>query len=144
MCRRRSCLELRCPQSSPLLRNTCLVFSAVQDFTSDCGTQNVSTGTLVSARAFLAGSLILVQCGFRWIFTAGNHGNASATISEFSQQFCWKGPPDKPFAKTARRGCTIFGHRLVDGVHSIEKTRTYKAVFFVDSKNRRTYNKIVL
>ena len=28
--------------------------------------------------------------------------------------------------------CTKSGHRLVDGVHSIENTCTYKRVFFVD------------
>jgi hypothetical protein len=34
--------------------------------------------------------------------------------------------------------CTIFGHRAVHGVHSIEKTCTYNGVFFVDGKNRRS------
>lgn len=34
--------------------------------------------------------------------------------------------------------CTISGHVLVDGVHSIENTCTYKGVFFVDSQIRRS------
>ena len=35
-------------------------------------------------------------------------------------------------------GCTISGHGAVNGVHSIEKTCTYKRVFFIDGKNRRS------
>ena len=35
-------------------------------------------------------------------------------------------------------GCTISGQGLVDGLHSLENTCTYKRVFFVDSKIRRS------
>jgi hypothetical protein len=34
--------------------------------------------------------------------------------------------------------CTKSGHRLVDVLHSIEKTCTYNRVFLIDGKNRRS------
>jgi hypothetical protein len=34
--------------------------------------------------------------------------------------------------------CTIFGHGLVDGLHSIEKSHSYTCVFLIDGKNRRS------
>jgi len=40
--------------------------------------------------------------------------------------------------------CTIFWHESVDAVHSTEKTCTYKRVIFVDVKNRRSKNILVL
>ena len=42
------------------------------------------------------------------------------------------------FGEVAKSGCTIFGQVPVNGVHSIENTCTYKRVFFVDWKNRRS------
>jgi hypothetical protein len=36
-------------------------------------------------------------------------------------------------AKIDFAGCTISGQGVVDGVHLVEKTCTYKRVFFVDS-----------
>jgi hypothetical protein len=41
-------------------------------------------------------------------------------------------------ARTSFRHCTISGHRPVDSVHSIENTCTYKGVFFIDWKNKRS------
>src|ERR1017187_5034058 len=38
--------------------------------------------------------------------------------------------------------CTKFGHALVDGLHSIENTPTYRAWFFVDGKNRRSTTRL--
>src|SRR5580698_399865 len=35
-------------------------------------------------------------------------------------------------------GCTIFCHRVVDGLHSIENRDSYKRVFSIDEKNRRS------
>jgi hypothetical protein len=45
---------------------------------------------------------------------------------------------DAAFARDLLRVCTKFGHRLVDGLHSIENTCTYKGVIFVDGNNRRS------
>ena len=45
---------------------------------------------------------------------------------------------DAAFARDLLRGCTKSGHRLVDGLHPIENTCTYKRVIFVDEKNRRS------
>jgi len=42
------------------------------------------------------------------------------------------------FTGSRNRICTNFGHALVDALHSIENTCTYKRVFFVDGKNRRS------
>ena len=52
-------------------------------------------------------------------------------------------PLAKPAIGKASKGstyehCTKSCHRLVDGVHSIENTCTYKRVFFVDEKNRKS------
>src|SRR5258707_10215325 len=40
--------------------------------------------------------------------------------------------------RTAFGFCTKTGHRLVDGVHSIENTCTYEDVFLIDEKNRKS------
>ena len=40
-------------------------------------------------------------------------------------------------AKNASPLCTKSGHPLVDGLHSIENTCTYKRVFSIDEKNRK-------
>ena len=40
--------------------------------------------------------------------------------------------------KMKDRDCTKTGHRAVNGVHSIEKTCTYKRRFSIDEKNRRS------
>jgi hypothetical protein len=45
---------------------------------------------------------------------------------------------DAGFVKNGLRVCTKSGQGLVDGLHSIENTCTYKRVFFVDGKNRRS------
>jgi len=49
-----------------------------------------------------------------------------------------KAASDKAFRKNAWQYCTKSGHRLVDDLHSIEKTSTYNRVFFIDWKNRRS------
>jgi hypothetical protein len=49
-----------------------------------------------------------------------------------------KPPSDAGSAKSELRVCTNSGHMPVDGVHSIEKTCTYKRVFSIDWKNRRS------
>ena len=53
---------------------------------------------------------------------------------QFSENLRPLRPPDVP----AILSCTIFCHRPVDGVHSIEKTCSYKGVIFIDEKNRRS------
>ena len=45
---------------------------------------------------------------------------------------------DAGFARSELRGCTKYGHRPVDDLHSTEKTCTYKRVFFVDGIYRRS------
>jgi hypothetical protein len=40
--------------------------------------------------------------------------------------------------------CTIFGHRVVDGLHSIENTGGYKYKFLIDVICRRSKTVIVL
>ena len=49
----------------------------------------------------------------------------------------WKAVWGTGFEKTNSIHCTIFGHRVVDGLHSIENTCTYKRVFSIDEKNRK-------
>jgi hypothetical protein len=41
------------------------------------------------------------------------------------------------FEKANSIHCTIFGHRVVDGLHSIEKSDSYNGVFSIDEKNRK-------
>ena len=45
---------------------------------------------------------------------------------------------DAGFARNGFRVCTKSGQGVVDGLHSIENTCTYKRVFFVDGNNRRS------
>jgi hypothetical protein len=52
--------------------------------------------------------------------------------------------PTRVSSKIMFPGCTVSGHRPVHGVHSIEKACTYKGVFFIDWKNRRSKKTIVL
>ena len=56
----------------------------------------------------------------------------------FSQRILRKAASDKAFAKNGFSHCTKSGHWLVDGLHSIENTCTYKRVFLIDGKNRRS------
>jgi hypothetical protein len=53
----------------------------------------------------------------------------------------------KPFGarvseKTDSMRCTIFGHPLVDGVHSIEKSDSYRSVFSIDEKNKKSRTRL--
>ena len=50
------------------------------------------------------------------------------SVAEFSQ----KPRPMRLPRENVRAGCTIFCHRPVNGVHSIENTCTYKGVFLID------------
>jgi hypothetical protein len=52
--------------------------------------------------------------------------------------------PARVSSKIMFPGCTVSGHLPVHGVHSIEKACTYKGVFSIDSKNRKSKNRIVL
>ena len=51
---------------------------------------------------------------------------------------CENSRPDAAFQESRCAVCTKSGQRLVDGLHSIENTCTYKRVIFVDEKNRRS------
>jgi hypothetical protein len=70
--------------------------------------------------AFLARfSQVLGQFSFESIFIC---------VNEFSAIPRWM----RVLAQTSLDTCTNYGHRLVDGVHSIENMCTYERVFFVD------------
>ncbi len=45
---------------------------------------------------------------------------------------------DRGFAKNESTSCTILWQGAVNGVHSIENPCTYKRVFLIDVKNRRS------
>ena len=49
-----------------------------------------------------------------------------------------KAVPGAEFARSGFLPCTKSGHRPVNGLHSIENTDSYRALFFVDSKFRRS------
>ena len=51
---------------------------------------------------------------------------------------------DVGLRRTRKPDCTIFGHGLVNGVHSIENRASYEVRFFVDWANRRSKTIIVL
>ena len=57
--------------------------------------------------------------------SADEFGGNAASDAGFAMSMCDDAAPNS-------------GHRLVDGLHSIENTCTYKRVFFVDGKNRRS------
>ena len=46
------------------------------------------------------------------------------------------------FEKAGSIHCTIFGHPLVDGVHSIEKSDSYRSVFSIDEKNKKSKTRL--
>ena len=46
------------------------------------------------------------------------------------------------FEKAGSIHCTIFGHPLVDGVHSIEKSDSYRSVFSIDEKNKKSRTRL--
>jgi hypothetical protein len=51
---------------------------------------------------------------------------------DFRQRILRKAASGAGFARNPVQRCTISGHALVDGVHSIENTRIYNVQFFVD------------
>jgi hypothetical protein len=57
---------------------------------------------------------------------------------DFPRSMLRKAAPGAASAKNASAVCTISGHGAVNGLHSTENMCTYKRVFFVDGKNRRS------
>ena len=93
------------------------------------GTQNIFLGGI---RVSSLLSKTIIQRWFCRIFTVRNCRCALSSGSTFTSNFGGKPRLTRLSGKLHDMGCTIFGHRLVDGVHSIEKTCTYKLVFFID------------
>jgi len=73
-------------------------------------------------------------CGVCAIFTGALHNRAPferfSCRNEFSENQRWV----RLLAKIDFAGCTIFGHRLVDGMHCIEKSVLTKAYFLLTHK----------
>jgi hypothetical protein len=66
------------------------------------------------------------------IFT-GTPGSFDIAVKIHSRERSCENPRCiRLLTQTVFRHCTISGHALVDSVHSVENTCTYKCVFFVD------------
>src|SRR5215831_10490842 len=74
---------------------------------------------------------ILVRRGMCKFFTDNSKRRAAATAG-VRGIILRKAASSAGFSKIARCVCTIFWHRPVNGVHSIENTCTYKGVFLID------------
>jgi hypothetical protein len=70
--------------------------------------------------------------------------HSSVTILSFARKIDFprsmlrKAAPGAESTRTLSQVCTISGHGAVNGVHSTENMCTYKRVFSVDEKNRRS------
>ena len=51
---------------------------------------------------------------------------------------CGKGRSERALKKIMFSLCTKIGHKLVDGLHSLEKKSSYKCRISIDWKNRRS------
>ena len=71
-------------------------------------------------------------------FTQTGSGFSAGLHIDSNQYIRAKKPVCRRFHRSALTGCTKSGHRLVDGLHSIEKTDSCSTEFFIDSKTRRS------
>ena len=122
-------------------RLNCMMRSSVSQC-RDCRSSKCARRTAEGGRPHIIQTQI--PCGAREVHDFHKSEIISCLFASvaFSQRILRKAASDTGFAKTGVEGCTKSGHRLVDGLHSIENTPTYRAWFFVDGKNRRSTTRL--
>jgi len=125
---RNACHYWRWPPSCQF-RNCRSSLATVWESKSDSPRNELPPGLILKSR---------VQYGVCWIFTLHGYCFGFESWCDFIHELSGNPRLVRVSRKTNRQAAPFLRQGAVNGVHSLENPRTYKRVFFIDEKNRRS------